>query len=371
MANVLSITLTPSQINDGSGLYKSFPGNSITQYQHTISALGGYDTCQVALNIKKIDLDNFLTNTLGCSIKVYNEETDTIWDGFVNEITTTYNNTDIVIGPLIDITNQIKVKYSEFTTGVPGVTLYANDILSQKRYGTFTKILTASSVSAVNADNIRNNYLEENRFPFYSVGLTIQDNVTFSVTLNCLGMHHILNTYVYNNAGTGVSTARQKILTILAANPKELFSSHGLIGTNTLSVPVLENEDRLAWDVIKEVVSLGSDVNNDRMTFGIYNNRSIIYRRIPNEVRYFYRSFNNNKYLTNNAGGRVSISSFKPGHYIGIADVPDIMGSGLKSIPKYIFAEVVSYSAPYGLTITGSNVSTLAQRVAKLGLGGL
>lgn len=370
MSDIFTVIIEPSQQAAGNGLYKTIPGLAVTNYTHTIQSFGGYDTCQIEMSITKQDLDIFLTHILGSSIRVLTNETETIWEGFVNELSTTYNNTDINIGPLMDIANHLLVKYSDYITGVPGITLYTNDIISQLRYGKFTKILNSSSVSATNAINIRNNYLEENKFPFYNVGLTIQDNTRFSVTLNCLGNYYLLNSYVYNNSLSGSYTVREKIRDVLQAHPNKLFYSHGLIAANTLSVLKLENEDRLALDVIKELVSLGSDTNNDRMLFGVYNNRSVVYKTIPNEVRYHYRSFGNNRYLSNNAGGKVNIASFKPGSYIGISDVPDIMSSSLRSIPKYIFAESVSYTAPFGLTVTGSNISTLAQRVAKLGLGG-
>ena len=370
MLDVFNAIIQPSEQAYGSGIYRTIPGAYISNYTHTISSFGGYDTCQLTMYIKKSDLDIFLTRVLGNSIKIMTGESEIIWEGFINELTTTYNNNDINIGPLMDIANKVLVRYSEYTTGVPGVTTYANDTISQLRYGIFTKVLNSASVSAVNAENIRNNYMADNRFPFYNVALTIQDNASFSVTLNCLGNYHLLNTYVYNNATVGTYTIREKIIEVLQAHPKRLFESYGNIVTNALSVDRVEDEDRLAIDIIKELVALG-DVSNNKMLFGIYNNRTIYYKALPNDVRYHYRSYNNSRYITNNAGGKVNIASFKPGYYIGISDVPDIMGSSLKSVPKYIFAENVSFTAPYGLTVTGSNVSTLSQKLAKLGISGL
>lgn len=373
MQSVFSIVLSPSKIANGSGLHKTISNKYIDAYSHTIAAFGGYDTAQIGIKIRRSELDNFLLNILGSSIRVATGETQTIWQGFVNEVTTTYDGVDITVGPLMDIANKVLVRYTDFITGGPGTTTFAFNTLSQLRYGTLTKILAASTVSSTNADNIRNNFLTENRFPFYNVGLTIQPPETnLIVTLNCLGNYHLLSTYVYNNALTTTYTAREKIIAVLAAHPLGLLNRQGgLISANTLSVPVFENEDRLAIDVIKELVALGSDTNNNRMLFGVYDDFTVIYKEIPSIVRYHFRSKNNNRFIQNSGGGLVNIASLKPGQYIGVNDIPDLLISGVKSIPKFIFAETITYTAPFGLTITGANVSTLAQRIAKLGLSGM
>ena len=372
MQTVFSVTISPSKMANGSGIFRTISNKYISSYSHTISAFGGYDTAEISILIKRSDIDVFLSSILGSSIKVTTGETQTIWEGFVNEISTTYDGDDITVGPITDIANKVLVRYTDFVTGVPGVTTYANNTLSQLRYGVHTKILAASTVSAINAENIRDHYLKENKFPFYNIGLTSQaSDPTLLVNLNCLGNIHMLSMYVYNNPLETTYTVREKIIDVLAAHPASLFKRTGLISSNTLSVPILENEDRLAIDVIRELVALGSDTTNERMVFGVYDEFSVIYKTIPTNARFHHRSRNNDKFLLNSGGGAVNIATFRPGEYIGIDSIPDHLISDLRSIPRYIFAETVSYTAPFGLTITGVNVSTLAQRLAKLGLGGL
>lgn len=375
MQPILNAALTPSVTGDGNGIYKTIPSSYIQSYSHVISAFGGFDSCQMSLFITKRELEHFLINVLGSSMRVYSGEAETIWEGFVNEITLTYNNSDITVGPLLDISNKVLVRYTEYTTGVPGITTYANNIASQKRYGTIVKILAAAQVSATNANNIRDDYIEINRNPAYGVGLTNQpQGDLLSVTINGLGNYHILSTYVYNNPLETVYTVRQKIIDVLASQPNNLFTNrYANIARNNLSVSRLEDEDRLAVDVIKELVALGSDTSNDRMLFGIYENNTVRYQNPLEHITqtYFLRNYVNNKYIQNVAGGRVNIASFKPGRWVIVADIPDVMNAKFHSNPKFIFAESVNYTAPYGLSITSSNVSTLEQKLAKLGLGGL
>lgn len=373
MENVFSVNLLPSIINEGgSGLRKTIPGPYISGYNHTIAAFGGFDSAQIQIRVKRDEIDDYLTKVLGSIIKVQTGQTETIWEGFINEIQLTYINSgaDITIGPIMDLANKVLVRYSDFATGVPGTTTYANDYLSQARYGTFTKILSSASVSATNAENIRNHYLNEYRFPAYNITLSGQDNL-LTVNLNCLGYYHLLNTYVYNNASTANYTVREKIIEVLEAHPNSIFTSSALIAGNTLSVSRTEDEDRNALDVIKGLVAMGSDTNNARMLFGIYDNRKVLYNTIPTAVSFWYRNFRNNKYIANSAGGKVNIAALRPGQYIGINDIPDYMSSGIKSAPRYIFAETINYTAPYGVTITGSTISTLPQKLAKLGISGL
>lgn len=372
MESVFSIELVPSIINNGSGVHTNIPGPMISSYNHTISAFGGFDSASIVVKIKRRDIDNYLSRMIGNSIKVMTGETQIIWEGFINEINMTYVNSgaDVTIGPIMDLANKVLVRYSDFATGVPGTTTYNNDILSQYRYGTFTKILSSASISITNANNVRDHYLNDHKFPAYNITLSGQDDL-LTVNLNCLGYFHLLNTYVYNNALSGSYTVREKILDVLEAHPTSIFKKLSLINANTLSVLKREDEDRQAVDVIRELVALGSDTNNARMLFGVYEDRKIIYKTIPEYVSFWYRNFRNNKYISNNAGGRVNIASLRPGQYIGINDIPDQLSAGIKSIPRYIFAESINYTAPFGITITGSTVSTLPQKLAKLGISGL
>lgn len=371
MKSVFSIIFRPSKLAAGNGIYKNVSSGYTNSYQHTIAAFGGYDTAQVNISIRRSELESYLLYALGSDITIMTDETQIVWQGFVNDISISFNGIDINVGPLIDLTNKVLVKYSDFITGVPGVTTYANDLLSQSRYGVFTKILSAASVSAANAENIRNHYLNENKFPFYNMNLTANEDTHLSVSINCLGYYHTLSTYIYNNPLSGSYTVREKIIDVLAAHPANIFGRTSLMQDNTLSVLRLENEDRLAIDVIKGLVAFGSDTSNERMLFGIYDYNSVYYNQIPTQISFYYRNFRNNRYIANAAGGKVNIAALKPGQYIGVNDIPDVMFSGIKSVPKYIFAENVSYSAPYELSITGTNVSTLAQKLAKLGLSGL
>ena len=372
MQPVFSVALRPSTMSAGSGVYKNIPGPYISNYSHTITAFGGYDTAQIQVRIKRVELEEYLTRIIGSNIKVQSGESDQIWEGFINEISLTYidSGADITVGPIMDIANKVLVRYSDYVTGVPGVTTYANDILSQTRYGIFTKVLNSASVSATNAANIRDHYIRDNKFPAYNITLSNQSDV-LSVTLNCLGYIHLLSTYVYNNSNVGTYTVREKIIETLQAHPGSLFNRSGLIGTNALSVDRVEDEDRLAIDVIKELVALGSATNNDRMLFGIYDDRVAIYKVVPTNVTRFYKNYKNNRFIFNNSGGKVNMATLKPGQYIGISDIPDFISGGIRSVAKYIFAESITYTAPFDLSITGTYVSTLQQKLAKLGISGL
>lgn len=374
METVFSVNILPSIINsNNTGASRTISGAYITSYNHTISAFGGYDSCQIQIRIKRNELDDYLTKVIGSTVKVMTGQSETVWEGFINEINMTYINSgvDVTIGPIMDLANKVLVRYSEYITGVPGTTTYANSTISQSRYGTFTKILSSASVSAINAENIRDHYLNDNQFPAYNVTISQQDDL-LTVTLNCLGYYHLLNTYVYNNTdNVTFYTVREKILEVLAAHPNSIFGSRAIISSNTLSVRRLENEDRNALDIIKGLVAMGSDTNNARMLFGIYNDRKIIYKTVPTAVSFWYRNFRNNKYITNAAGGIVNIASLKPGQYIGINDIPNYRSAGIRSVPRYVFAETINYTAPFSITITGSTVSTLPQKLAKLGISGL
>lgn len=367
---LISAKLRPSRIAQGSGFYKTI--SRIDNYSHVISAFIGYDTAQVGFIIRRDEADKFMTHALGSEFRSYSHETGTIFHGFVNEIVMTYDGEDIIIGPFIDIANSVLVRYTEYSTGLASATPYANSVVSQLRYGTLVKILSSSQISDALADNIRDNYLEENRHPAYNVSLTTQPpEINMLITLNCLGNGHLLGTHIYNNAINMTYTVREKLIEVLGSYPGGLFASTGLIAFNSLAVPRLETEDRLATDIIKELVSIGSQTNSQRMTFGVYDDFIPIYQEVSPTVKYAFGRRKNNRFIVNEAGGLVNPASLRPGQYVAVSNLPRSRPSGTGSVPAFIFAESVQYTAPFGLTVTGSKVSTLEQKLAKLGLSGL
>jgi hypothetical protein len=48
-----------------------------------------------------------------------------------------------------------------------------------------------------------------------------------------------------------------------------------------------------------------------------------------------------------------------------------VADTNIRQDPRNIFVESLAYTAPYGLILNGGKISTLSQRLAQKGLGGI
>lgn len=343
----------------------------VISYNHTITNNIGYDTASINIAINPTNILNTAYDLIGKNIEVHYSDSELIWTGFVNQVDINLGNSAVSFGPYTEIANKVLVYYTEYTTGVPGVTTYTNDTKSQNFYGVVTKILSSGNVSATNADKIRDVYLYENAYPKVSktVSSAISEN---TMTVSCLGNYHLLGLYPYNNLSSGSITLSDKIKLILEAQPNTFFSTNYLnIESNSLSVLKLENSNRLASDIIKELVNLGNASNNNRTVFSIFGNIAE-YRTIVYDTRYYLDISSPRPQVTEINANIVSPYKIMPGYFIETV----YLTSGRKDTniqfsPQISLIEAVTYTYPNEFQIRSGNTGTLSQQLAKLGLGGI
>lgn len=339
-------------------------------YSHTNSASVGYDSCNFTINVDINKLLYIINNLFGRNITCFNDNNVKCWEGFINEINLNIGGLTYNIGPLLDMANKVVARYTEYTTGVPGTTTYANNVASQKQYGVITKVLSIGNVSATNAEKIRDEYLYENSQPFANISGNISDSVGgYSITINCLGHYHLLSTVIYNNTSSGTTTITDKIKSVLASDPNKAINvAAGNFYNNTLSVNKNDNADRIATDVIRELVNLGGATTNTRTMFVCYG-RNAQYRLVDKTIKYLYKEKGIQNIITVQ-GKPVDKSLFRPGSFAENISVAGQLSSNIKS-KKNFFIESCTYTYPNQLSISGNKYGELGQRLAKLGLGGI
>lgn len=349
----------------------------VSAYGHTKDALSGYKDASLSLAGSQSALEDWFEDGLGWDITAYDEAQQVIWNGFVNQVDLALGGRQITRGPLIEIVNRCKVVYSTIDTsvsppvlGVRAVTALANDAASQARYGILEEVYSTSGATSADANVIRDTYLAERKDPQTSETLTLGQGGKPSVTLSCLGYAAYLNRYTYANTGTGTGGLATKLQNILAADPNALISSdYSQIAANALAVPVYENDDARAWELIKGLVARG-DASANRYTFGIYAGRQAVYRQVPETHAYQYRIAEDRLELY--GGGEVAPWSIEPAEWLFYLDflVGRVSGASLREDPRSLFIESMAYTAPWGLSINGGKVAKLPQILARLGLGG-
>lgn len=349
------------------------------QYQHSISAFGGFDTASFGVAQTIEQLQDWFENGLGRHITTYDDSLAVMWQGFVNEVTIRQAGLELTRGPLVEITNALAVVYSGIDTSTspptPGVrkkTATAIQSASQARWGVWPKVLSIAGATDDNAVQIRDSHLAEYSEPETNSAFSFAAG-DVSLSVNCLGYMHTLR-YPYNNTSvTGTQDASAKIKAILSAAPNNWISSdQSGIATNTLAVKAWENDDELAMSLIRGVTAMG-DADENRWLFGIYEDRRAIYEAAPDVWEYRMQLNDGRRTIVNRTGGEVPPWSVRPGKWIFFADfLPGRISDAtrLRDDPRMLFIEGVTYNMPNGLDLNGGKLRRLNQKLARLGLGG-
>ena len=359
----------------------------LNDYSHTIAALGGYESADVTITDDWLDIEGWLDTGLARHVEVHNAALSKVWEGFVNEVEINVGSLRVTRGPLIEVCNRISVVYGNLdTTQNPPIqsqylqTAATEDTDSQADWGEWEKVLSAGQTTAVVAQNIQDVYLNEYAEPQVSqtLSLTGQGNEP-SVTLRCRGYQDWLDAGIYNQiVNSGTTQLETKLVAILddaGADPNGLFASTNAdIFASGILVPQYENENLKPRALLNAMTAMGDGTAADGQTlWGIYNDRRFVYAQIPTSEEYVWRLSDATQRIESAGGALVEPWDVRAGEWVFFPDF--FIGRGAASSmtfdPRYLFIERVNYRTPYGVTLNGGKVGTLAQVLARYGLGGI
>jgi len=322
-------------------------------------------------------------NSLGRHVTCYDEDQQIIWAGFVNSVSGNLGGLAIERGPLLDVANRAELYSTPIidptpdppVTGDQMPTVIAQDTASQARWGIIEKILSSGQMLDDMAEQMRDLYLAEYLDPKTAKSFSLSGNSNPQVSIKCLGYVHWLETYAYNQTATALTdVASDKIEDVLAADPNNLFSTdYSKIDFNGTLVPSYENASRTAWTIIKEITALG-DGSDNRWVFGVWDSQRAVYAAVPTTVKYTQSlSDPSQRIIDDHTKAVIPPWKVKPGQWMMYTDllVGQIQDTTLGVDPRTQFIESVIFTAPADLQLAGSQVSTLQQKLARLGLGGL
>lgn len=372
-------TFTPLAL--GSKKFLSSYRRQVSEYSHTISALGGYDNASFTIFASPQDILTWL-GALGRHVEVKSEKLTIVWEGYINQITITLGPFEYTLGPLQDVSNRVKVLYSTVdtstdppTTGVRVSTANTNDTDSQAKYGILERVQSLGGSTSSTALQVRAKVLEEYKNPSTSRQSNLSGDNQPSVTVECLGYWHWLNNYHYNNASTGTQSINAKIQAVLDAEPNgTIFSSdYTKIDDPTAdNVGTQENKNRTAATIIKQIISLGDNAAN-RYTAGFYAGQRFVYTNAPTTYAYKQKIFRNPD-LLRRVQRQIDPYEVTPAEWIFYPDLligqrPPVNLSLLQADIRAGFIENVEYTAPNDLSVNGVKINTLNQFLARVGLG--
>jgi hypothetical protein len=350
---------------------------SVSSWQHEIRALGGYWSASASQADSLTRAEEWLADGLGRHVEVHDEALNLIWEGFVNAVSIDVGGLNVTRGPLLNVANKVKLIYSTIDTsdggfGARASTAYVEDATSQARYGVIHKILSSGGLSQANAEQLRDTYLAQNKTPETTSRFTLsgQDSVRLSIEL--LGYVHMQTIYPFSSSTTGDGNLSTRLAAILDDDPNQLFSSaNANIATNTVQVSQWENDDPMAWEAVKGLVAMG-DANDARHLYGVYAGRRVVYEPAPTAYTY-RREIAAQGDIETIVGGTVKPWAVLPGRWLLFPDflVGRSQPADLRQDPRAMFVERVVFSLPRGLQLDGSKVSTVEQKIARLGLMGI
>lgn len=380
--------------NDVVGEYSKI----VNGYTHTISANGGYGSASFSIQGNNELLESWLQFGLGRHVEVFGPAMETIWEGFVNEVTVNFGAAKFTRGPLTNIGNRVVVWYTPYyddcppvggpqydpacindglpNTGTPLPTLEIDDLDSQREYGIWEKVVNVGECYWREADYIRDLYLVENSHPEWNPSLSISDNSSeMSVEISCKGYSEWLNNYVYNNlAAQQVVYISEIIKTILGNDPNSVISTdYSMINQNLRAHGTQFVDEKLAKTIIDDLLTFGGG-SDERWTFGIYKDRKAYYSAIPSDVEYVYYKTGRTQEVETLTGQKIYPWNVLPCKW---AAIPTFLASfpfklsNVREDPRVFFVEEVTYTAPDQVSLTGAKIRKLPQYLASLGLSGV
>lgn len=355
----------------------------IDSYTHEVRRIGGYWSASINIKVNIQEMRDWLENGLCRHIKVVNQSQQTVWEGFVDSVSSGLGAVTVQVGPLItrDFANKVKMRYSvaDYTLSPPsvGVTLTtapAENTVSQRKYGIFERILTGSDMNQTLATTLRDSWLKEHSFPKVTINTSSGQNILEPVvTINCLGYWHYLDAWTYTNSTTGVINASEKIKDIFASDPNEIFSTnYGQVEENTTQVPAQETEDRTPTPILQDIVSLGDNLRNIYM-LGVFEGRKVKYRPIESKISYIQDI---DGLVKSRFHQPVYPWDIRPGEWIFVTgifpseSIPESETEIEQSLSSGI-VESITFNAPNQISISTARLNKLDQLLARLGIGSI
>jgi hypothetical protein len=352
--------------------------SQVNGYSHTLQANGGYWSARFSINLNQRELEEWVIGGVGRHIEVTDNAGVIIFEGFVNKVTSNLGVNQTVVGPLMDVGNDVTNTYARVITTVdPPIfgaeaRLNSTDANSIARYGIWPLVINGGDQSDTNAASDLADFIAENAVPKVSKSVTGGSGSDPRITVEVLGYVHLLDKYIYNDiVSTGLGNLSDKIQSIITAQNNTILDTTFVnITANATQVPLYENDNKKSWGLIKSLVALG-DATAARYLFGVYAGFMPVYEAAPTTLLYQQQLSDPEQKVTYLDGGRVLPWHVLPGKWLTFSDflTGESEPADLRDDPRAMFIESVTFTAPWGLAMQGGKVDTFAQKLARKGLG--
>jgi hypothetical protein len=352
---------------------------NFNSYSHQIDAIGGFISSNIELGVIEPIAEDWLEHGLGRIVQIRDHISHKVFRGVVDTITLVTGSDSETRGPLFDIANRAMAIYTprDFSVfppvdGSTTTTLLSDDTDSQALFGIIEKDVSAGSTTEDVALKVRDNFIYENSFPKTTGNLDLSQQLGYTLTVNLVGNYNWFRAYVYNYLTPEKLTPYNKLMYILQAEPNGILSQSLMKWEDDL-LPIMERmeiNNRFAWDIMNDVLSLGNDIDDRKRSFGVYDDDVTIYRVAPTTAKYVYKINDPRQYIMDQAGKIVLPWMIRPGDWINVPDW--LLGrklyapTALSKDPRNKYIETVSYTSPWQVSISGTPNDNLSRMLAKI-----
>jgi len=356
---------------------------TVNSYTHTMQAVGGYESATFTMAANADIINDWLISGLMRHIIVKDAAGQTIWEGFVDSVSLQFGRVSIQRGPVLAVTNKVACKYTTVRYdplginfgGKPAITPYEEDTDMQDIYGILEGIVSTGEMHEDDASEIARTHLAEFKYPETTHNVIFLGGQDPMVTVNCKGYFALLDKYTYSKIDTALDIdLSTKLQRVVEGDPNSYLQvSNTSFTENTLQVNEYEDGEKVARGVIDDLVARGDDLDQ-RHVWGVYNDRKFRYYPAPTVTDLAFKMSDAGGIILDKFGQRVHPWSVVPATWITISDLTlggqQISNTDPNAVTSSVFIETLSFTAPYELNITGGRVSTLRQKLYRLGLGG-
>jgi hypothetical protein len=330
-------------------LLLTFPDYDFDVERYSHHAVGGPKQARIRVKGNDIDLWK-LVEYLRCPIKIYSEEGDAVWWGYIAHTEAIVRGVDNLTGNYVRVGatvetmyNKVAVAYNkvDVTTGIMDrdTTTWADDEVSQTEYGIRELLWSASAATQTHAEAARDAKLSQVKYP--QAIITPQNESTPQGMLICHGWWDTLGWQYYANDGTvSVDTATQAGTIINAAG--QFFTGIDQDVTSGISIRETRDGDGLAIYEANQLLAMGTN-NFRRILVRVDENRRVRIYEEPSRVGLMH-------YLTSDGsildqyGQRLRKSTCPVAVWARWKDViPSAVNTSLLADPGVIFIEQSEY----------------------------
>lgn len=354
-------------------------------YNHTISAIGGFDTASFRIGGTQDYLDDWFEDGLMRRIVCFNPEGIPVWEGAVfgmNYVTGSLAKTKTID----NLINRIYMRYSPLDTSVTPpiekapITWQFNDVDSQSLWGVKAHVISGGGRTDDSAFNWGTTVLRERKEIRTGEDVNISSSDAYSLQVDCKGYVHTLKWLPYiSSVTTGKINSHQVIQEVL----RYFDSING--GWINLDFDLMDYNFALSrrgyedlsscYDIIfgSNGIIQNGGIGGDRWVGGIYQNRRMVYKQSESIDSLYADQFELYRALGDvgqmiyevDTGTEVKPWDMMPDRVLHTVDV-NVGGD-----KDLMYIEQVKFAEPYGLELIGGDDQRLAVFLTQHGLSGV